>query len=180
LTDRRRCEVTTGIASELDRFVEGFRDEHRAARDALLGIARALRARDRDAIGKLMMELDAGVGPHMRYEEEVMYPALTAVFGTDYIERMLEDHDRGYGMGARLMEIASQDPITEEGIEEGVALIQRQLPHITDCDGLVLAIEVLPEERQLAICRARDRALAEPITMTAWGERRGREPIPAP
>jgi hypothetical protein len=42
----------------------------------------------------------------------------------------------------------------------------------------VLAIEVLPEERQRAIFAARDRALAEGITMMEWGEIRGRTPLP--
>lgn len=31
-------------------------------------------------IGELMGQLDAGVGPHMQYEEEEMYPALVGGF----------------------------------------------------------------------------------------------------
>jgi hypothetical protein len=122
---------------------------------------------------------DAGIGPHMRYEEEEMYPALASLFGEDYIERMLEDHDRAFGVAGRLMELAGHEPITDEDIEEGNRLIRQMLPHVTDCDGLVLAIEVLPPERQRAIFDARDRALAEGVSMMQWGERRGRQPIPA-
>jgi len=170
---------TQTLQSELARFTEGFRDEHRAARDAFLGIGQALRNRDAARIGELMNQANAGIGPHMQYEEEEMYPALAELFGDDYVERMLEDHDRAFGVAGRLMELAGHDPITDEDIEEGNRLIQNLLPHVTDCDGLVLAIEVLPEQRQRRLFEARDRALAQGLTMMEWGERRGRQPIPA-
>ena len=162
--------------TELERFTEGFRNEHRAARDIFLGIGEALRDRDAARIGELMGQADAGIGPHMRYEEEEMYPALASLYGDDYVERMVGDHDRAFGVAGRLMELASHQPITDEDIEEGNQLIQHMLPHVTDCDGLVLAIEVLPGERQRTIFAARDRALAEGLTMMQWGERRGRMP----
>ena len=166
------------VQSELERFVEGFRNEHRAARDIFLGIAKALGERDGARIGELMNQANAGIGPHIRYEEEEMYPALAGLFGAEYIERMLEDHDRAFGVAARLMELASHQPITDQDVEEGNRIIQGLLPHVTDCDGLVLAIEVLAPENQRAIFAARDRALAEEVSMMEWGERRGRQPIP--
>jgi len=36
-----------------------------------------------------------------------MYPALVALYGPDYVERLLEDHDRAFGVAGRLMELAS-------------------------------------------------------------------------
>lgn len=126
-----------------------------------------------------MSQAKDGIGPHMQYEEETMYPALASLFGEDYVERMLEDHDRAFGVAGRLMELAEQDPITDADAEEGRRLIARLLPHVTDCDGPVLAIEVLPEEKQGGIFAARDRALEECLTMMEWGERRGRQPLPA-
>ncbi|MDQ4108099.1 MAG: hemerythrin domain-containing protein [Actinomycetota bacterium] len=171
--------MATHTETDLERFAEGFRNEHRAARDIFLGIGEALRRRDPATIGELMAQADAGIGPHMRYEEEVMYPALAPLYGQDYVERMLEDHDRAYGVAGRLMELASHDPITDGDIEEGNRIIQGLLPHVTDCDGLVLAIEVLPSERQRELFEARDHALAEGLTMMQWGERRGRPPAPA-
>ena len=170
--------MKTEVGSELDRFVEGFRNEHRAARDAFLGIAQALRDREPARIGPLMDQANRGIGPHMRYEEEEMYPALAPLYGDEHVERMLQDHDRAFGVAGRLMELASHDPITDEDVEEGERLVRRMLPHVTDCDGLVLAIEVLPEERQRALFAARDRALADGHTMMEWGERRGRTPLP--
>jgi hypothetical protein len=168
----------TTMETDLERFVEGFRNEHRAARDAFLGIAQALRDRDPSRIGPLMDQANTVIGPHMQYEEQEMYPALAALFGEEYIDRMLEDHDRAFGVAGRLMELASHDPISDEDVEEGERLIRNMLPHVTDCDGLVLAIEVLPDDRQRAIFSSRDRALGDPVTMMEWGEKRGRSPLP--
>src|SRR5919108_3398236 len=137
--------MATDIQSDLVRFTEGFRSEHRAARDIFLGIGRALADRDATRIGDLMGQADQGIGPQMQYEEEEMYPALASLYGDEYVERMLEDHDRAFGVAGRLMELASHDPISDEDVEEGNRIIQGLLPHVTDCDGLVLAIEVLPE-----------------------------------
>ncbi len=170
--------MATVVQTELERFVEGFRNEHRAARDIFLGIGQALRDREPGSIGELMAQANIGIGPHMRYEEEEMYPSLAVLYGDDYIERMLEDHDRAFGVAGRLMDLAAHDPITDGDVEEGNRLIQSMLPHVTDCDGLVLAIEVLPKDRQRAIFAARDRALEEGLSMMEWGERRGRQPIP--
>jgi hypothetical protein len=168
--------ATTTRQAELERFTEGFRGEHRAARDIFLAIGQSLRERDGARIGELMGEANAEIGPHMQYEEEVMYPALASLYGDEYVERMMEDHDRAFGVAGRLMEIASKEEITDDEIEEGNVLIQNLLPHVTDCDGLVLAIEVLPEEAQRRIFAARDRALEQGLTMMQWGERRGRAP----
>jgi hypothetical protein len=171
--------MATRTEHDLARFTEGFRNEHRKARDIFLGIGAALGRRDPATIAELMGKADARIGPHMRYEEEVMYPALAPLYGDEYVEKMLADHDRAFGVAGRLMELASHDPITDEDVEEGNRIIRGLLPHVTDCDGLVLAIEVLPEERQRELFAARDRALADGLTMMQWGERRGRSASPA-
>jgi len=166
--------MTTTMQSGLAEFTEGFRNEHRAGRDAFLGIGEALRARDTARIGELMGRANELIGPHMQYEELVMYPELSVLFGREYVERMLSDHDRAFTVAATLMEIASKPEITDADVEVGNAAIQHLLPHVTDCDGLVLAIEVLPDDAQQRIFDARHQAFAGGITMMEWGAQRGR------
>jgi hypothetical protein len=170
----RRTALTTTTQSELQEFTDGFRAEHRAGRDAFLGIGEALRARDSARIGELIGRANTVIGPHMQYEEEVMYPELAVLFGDEYVERMLADHDRAFVVASTLMEIASKPEITDADVEAGNTAIQHLLPHVTDCDGLVLAIEVLPADAQRRIFAARHRAFEEGTTMMEWGARRGR------
>ncbi len=164
--------------AELGRFVEGFRNEHREARDILLGMTQAFRDKDASRFGELMNQMNADLGAHMRYEEETMYPALVGFFGPGYIKKMLEDHDRMLGVAGRLMELAGHDPMTDEDAAEVERLLQGQLPHVSDCDGLAIIIEALPEDQQRAIVESRDRCIADGLTVMEWAERRGRAPIP--
>jgi hemerythrin HHE cation binding domain-containing protein len=168
--------TTTARETGLDRFVEGFRQEHREALHAFLGIAEAFRQRDGARIGELMGQANAGIGPHMQYEEETMYPSLVQFFGPAYVEKMLSDHDRAFGVAGRLMELAAHEPITEEDVAEADDLVKGLIPHVSDCDGLVVFLELLPPEQQRALCESRDRAVNEALTMMEWGERRGRAP----
>lgn len=56
--------------SELGRFVDGFRDEHRGARDILLGMMQAFRDKDAARFGELMNEMNTDLGAHMRYRSD--------------------------------------------------------------------------------------------------------------
>lgn len=162
----------------ITEFIQAFRDEHREARDILLGMMQAFRDRDAARFAELMNRMNEDLGVHMRYEEETMYVALEDFFGPGYVTKMLEDHDRMLGVAGRLSELAGHDPITAEDVAEAVGLLQQQLPHVSDCDGLGIIIEALPPERQQAILEARRRALADHLTVMEWAERRGRPPIP--
>ena len=165
-------------STQFEQFVAGFRDEHRLGRDVLMGMSEAFQQRDTARIGQLFSQFDTGIGPHMRYEEETMYPALVETFGPEYIEKMLQDHDRALGTAGRLMELASHDPITEGDVREAQRLLRGLLPHVSDCDGLAIILERLPAEKQQAIAESRDRAVRDGTTVMQWAERRGRTPLP--
>lgn len=166
--------TTTASKTDFERFVDGFRTEHREALQAFLGIAEAFRQRDGARIGELMGMANAGIGPHMQYEEETMYPSLVQFLGADYVAKMLSDHDRAFGVAGRLMELAGHQPITDDDIAEADSLVKGLIPHVSDCDGLVVFLELLPEREQRALCASRDRAVKEGLSMMEWGERRGR------
>lgn len=162
---------------EVQAFIDGFRDEHREARDILLGMIEAFRTHDGARFGELMKTMDEGLGAHMQYEEQTMYAALTPFFGEEYIENMLTDHDQMLGAAGRLMELAGHDPISDADVTEAEGLLRARLPHVSDCDGLAIFIEALPADQQDAIVQSRDRALAEGTTVMGWAERRGRAPV---
>jgi hypothetical protein len=166
--------TTTTIDADFQRFVAGFREEHRQALQAFLGINEAFRRRDAARIGELMGLANAGIGPHMKYEEQTMYPALVTFFGSAYVEKMISDHDRAFQVAGRLMELAGHSPITDADIAEADGLVKSLIPHVSDCDGLVIFLELLSPTEKHALCDSRDRALSEGITMMQWGELRGR------
>jgi hypothetical protein len=84
---------TVAAVSPYGRFAAVFREEHRAVRDLLFDLVDAHELGDEERAGNVTSEVARVTGPHFRYEEEALYPALVPVFGPDYIEKLLGDHD---------------------------------------------------------------------------------------
>lgn len=160
-------------------FNRTFRAEHREVRDALLALADALERRDVEEARRILGEIAALTGPHFRYEEEALYPSLVPIFGPEYVAKLYTDHDRAIGAAARLVELAAGEELSEEEAAEGVALVRGILPHVSDCDGLSIMVEVLGPAAVRRILDAREAALADGLGLLAWAAGpRGRPLVP--
>jgi len=60
-------------------FAEVFKDEHRTIRDLLFDLVQAFHSRDLPGVHFFVSNLVDLGGPHFRYEEETLYPALLEV-----------------------------------------------------------------------------------------------------
>lgn len=149
-------------------FTEMFRHEHRAVRDLLFDLIDAFGARDQARARDLLGEIATLTGPHFRYEEESLYPDLVEVFGAEYIEKLLDDHDGAIRTARRLVELADQDRLDDSRIAEAVAGARSILPHVSDCDGLSIMVERFPSERIATIFDTRERALSADVDLLTW------------
>lgn len=159
-----------------DQFSTIFRDEHRAVRDALLELLEAFEQRSCEQAMDRLQYIAALTGPHFRYEEETMYPALVPTFGTAYVRRLYVDHDGAIASAKRLVELASQDELSDDDVTEAVALVRAILPHVSDCDGLSLMVERLSDDDVQAILDARDRCNEAGFDLLSWDEKVRTEP----
>lgn len=163
--------MTTQAATALaDRFAQLFREEHRQIRDRLLDVLEAFKNRDLARARDLLGEISALAGPHFRYEEESLYPALTDLFGEEYIEELFQDHDRAIAGARRLVELAGKTDLTEDEVAEAVRIVRGILPHVSDCDGLSIMVERVPETSVQEILSRRDAARAENLDLMRWAE----------
>lgn len=163
-----------------NQFTQIFRDEHRKVRDVLLDLIQAFQARDRDRIQSLLNQTAGYTGPHFRYEEESLYPTLTDIFGEEYIEKLMGDHDRAIGRAGRLIELSKKDPLTAEDVAEAVRHLRSILPHVSDCDGLSIMVERVPEAKVQAILEARTRSLRAGLDLIQWASQVRERPVAAP
>jgi hypothetical protein len=162
-----------------EEFAKLFREEHRQIRDTLLDLLRAFQARDRARVQEGLKACAGYTGPHFRYEEESLYPALIEVFGEEYVNQLYRAHDGAIGAACRLIELAEKADLTEADIAEARRLILGILPHVSDCEGLSIMVEILPEEKVRGMLDTRDRALREGLDLIQWSTRaRGRPPAP--
>lgn len=151
-----------------DQFSKVFREEHRQIRDALLDLISAYSKRDQDQIQSLLQQVATLTGPHFRYEEETLYPALTAIFGQEYVESLLSDHDSAIGTAKKLVDLAGKGSLSEEEANQAVSMVRGVLPHVSDCDGLSIMVERLPEKQVQSILDARDRSNQAGLNLIQW------------
>lgn len=149
-------------------FTDVFRQEHRAVRDLLFDLIDAFNARDAARARQLLTRLAALTGPHFRYEEESLYPNLVDVFGADYVDKLLDDHDSAVRTARRLVELAGRDELTDADVAEAVAGARSVLPHVSDCEGLSIMVERFPQERVEGIVQTRQRALDADLDLLTW------------
>lgn len=160
-----------------DHFTQIFREEHRSVRDTLLDLVRAFENRDTTRINLLLHQTARLTGPHFRYEEEALYPGLTEIFGEEYIEKLLRDHDRAIGTAKALVELGSKNDLTDRDIATATRLIRSILPHVSDCDGLSIMVERLPTGKVKAILDARDRSRSKGLDLIQWASQVRNRPI---
>ena len=164
------------MATQLaDQFTHMFRVEHREIRDTLLDLVEAFQKRDQLRARALVHRTAALAGPHFRYEEESLYPYLVKIFGDEYIEKLLHDHDGAIDAARKLATLGAKGELTDAEIQEAVRLTQSILPHVSDCDGLSIMVERLPDHDVDTIFTTRDRSRAAGLDLLRWAtEVRGR------
>jgi hypothetical protein len=158
------------VATLADEFSATFRTEHRRVRDLLLGLVDAFTSRDGARARSLLAETAAVAGPHFRYEEEALYPVLTGIFGDRYVEHLNAEHDGAIDRARALVQLAEPDSPTDGDAQEAVRLVREILPHVSDCEGLSVMVEVLPEEDVRAVLEARARSQGDGLGLFEWAD----------
>jgi len=126
---------------KLDVIAE-FRKDHRRVRDGLLEIIGALQSRDVAKARGILGGLDTLLGPHFRFEEEVLYPTLRAFLG-EYVDQLLHEHDGVIDTARSCAELLQKESLTDEEAEQAANAARALLVHVSNCDGLAILTERL-------------------------------------
>jgi len=161
-------------------FAALFRNEHREVRDALLDLVDAFSERDRNRIATLLERIAALTGPHFRYEEESLYPALIGIFEESYVESLYKSHDGAIARAHTLVELGGRETLSDDDVALATHLIREILPHVSDCDGLSVMVEVLPDDDVRRVLAARDRTGRQGLDLLAWAATARARPLAAP
>lgn len=127
------------MAAKLDPIAE-FREDHRKVRDGILEISKALRNKDVARAREILGELNVLTGPHFRYEEEHLYPALKSLLG-EYVGTLYKEHDNVVETAKTCAELLAKDELTDEEAAEAEKAAMAMLVHVSNCDGLAILSE---------------------------------------
>ncbi|KAB8180933.1 hemerythrin domain-containing protein [Microbispora catharanthi] len=151
-----------------DVFRETFRDEHREVRNLLFALVDAFTAHDVTTARHIVSAIAEATGPHFRYEEESMYPRLVPIFGEEYVRKLVADHDGAIRNVRELAQLTDHGQIDQAQAERGIELTRQILPHVSDCDGLSIMVETLPQDDVLDILAIREAALEKNLDLLTW------------
>lgn len=156
------------MTTQVDVFQE-FKEDHRKVRDTMFALKDAFQQKDVARARQVLGELDALAGPHFRFEEETLYPALKPVLG-DYLDKMITDHDGAIATARRLAEVVQHDAFSDGDVQDGVRGVLSMLPHVSDCDGLAIFMETMDPATIDGIARNIQESREAGVPLLAWAE----------
>ena len=81
---------------------------------------------------------------------------------------MLVEHDKAIIAALRLEKLAVKKPFDASDTKQAVHLVRGILPHVSDCEGLSIMVEVLPESISENILKTRERAHKDNFDLITW------------
>lgn len=124
---------------KLDPIAE-FREDHRKVRDGILEIADALRKKDVKKAREILGLLNELTGPHFRYEEESLYPALKKYLG-EYVDSLYKEHNKVIETARVCAGLLEKDTLTDKESSDATNAAMEMLIHVSNCDGLAILSE---------------------------------------
>ncbi|MFK7818706.1 MAG: hemerythrin domain-containing protein [Planctomycetaceae bacterium] len=131
-----RTELETEFLADHKKLTRGFRD-----------LIEAVETDDRLAINRLTTELDLVAGPHIEFEEHVLYPTVEAERGTDYGKTLRHEHQVARSALRCLLDHADK-PLPSEDRAKVVQQLRIGFEHAVACGSLLSHLTVLDESSQ--------------------------------
>lgn len=127
------------MAAKLDPIAE-FREDHRKVRDGILEITEALRDKNVKKAREILGTLNVLTGPHFRYEEEYLYPALRSFLG-EYVDQLVKEHDNVIETAKVCASLLAKDDLNDQESQDASNAAMQLLIHVSNCDGLAILSE---------------------------------------
>lgn len=154
--------------AKLDVIAE-FREDHRKVRDGLLEIIQALQAKDVKKAGEILGRINVLVGPHFRYEEETLYPALRVFLG-EYVDQLLKEHDGVIETARTCARLLQKGSLTDREAKEASDAARVLLVHVSNCDGLAILSERLEPKELGRLAEELNAARNKGVALLDWAE----------
>ena len=154
----------------MKEFFLEFRNDHRQIRDLIMDSITAIINKDMGKTRALLNKLDDVAGPHFRFEEEALYPQLITIYGGEYINKLYTDHDLAIARTEKLNEIINIEELSEEDRDKSISMLRGLLPHLSDCEGLTIMVELFNDKKVKRIAKSMEKARFEKLSLLTWSD----------
>ncbi len=135
------------MKSTLQSLRDAFVEDHRHLTRGLNRLLKTLRAGDVESGVQIAEELDRTAGPHIQFEEEVLYPEIARTRGSEFTGRLYDEHGQALRAIRTLLD-ADPEELPASAREQVIQDAQTGLDHAVSCGTLLSHLTTLPEEIQ--------------------------------
>mgnify|MGYP003381814514 CR=1 FL=1 len=125
-----------------------FAHDHRSLTRGFAQIMEALRQDDWTKAVQLATDLNQHGGPHISFEERVLYPIVRMSLGEEYVRNLYDEHDIAIDALRDLISHPSLADANEERKQYLLKMLQTGLDHAVSCGSLLSHLTVLDETTQ--------------------------------
>lgn len=129
-------------------LIQEFHSDHQKVVGALFELRQSIATRNIPRIREILESAEGLVGPHFKFEELYLYPALERFLGEASVKRLLVEHDGIFRSVGRIAQLAQKDSWSDADAESAAANLDLIYEHPIACDGLSLWMERLPAGEQ--------------------------------
>jgi hypothetical protein len=123
----------------------------------------------------LLAAVENHAGPHFKFEELYLYPALQRFLGEAYVARLVNEHDGIFRSTHRLARLAEKDSWSEADHQSALTNVELIYEHPISCDGLSLWIERMPKQEQEQLLEKLLEVRRQGTTLSQYGRERTTE-----
>lgn len=146
-----------------------FRADHRQVRDGLIELTNALQAKNVARAREILGQIDKLVGPHFRFEEEALYPALRVFLG-EYVDDLIKEHDGVIATARAAAALLQKSELSDAEAREAAKNARALLVHVSNCDGLAILAERLSASELAQLGEKLVAARKAGVSLLNWAE----------
>lgn len=132
------------------KVVEEFVADHRRMTRRLAELLATVRRGDLKTAVDEADRIDREAGPHIEFEERVLYPEVGKARGAALEEKLRAEHETIRGGLLRLKQLKDQDARNPQVRDELEKTFETAIEHAEHCGTLISHLEVLPPQRKQA------------------------------
>lgn len=132
-------------------LIQEFHADHQKVVSSLFELRQAIASRDIVRVRDILGAAEGLVGPHFKFEELYLYPALERFLGESYTKKLYNEHDGVFRSIRRIAQLAQKNSWSDSDCESAMTNLELIYEHPISCDGLSLWMERIPAPEQEAL-----------------------------
>jgi hypothetical protein len=153
----------------IEGIIKDFRDDQRNICTMLIELETSLKAKNVPKSKEILEKINHHSGPHIRFEEECLYPELKRFLG-DYIERFYMENDMLIHTVRSFFALLSKGTLTDQEVFQSIDAVRMLLVHICNSEGLLVLSERLDPKVFDRLTHKGDSIKKEGVPMLKWAD----------